>query len=1081
MSLLTVYTASAGSGKTFQLTGEYLKLIFNPEINFRSILAVTFTNKATAEMRDRILSELYLLATNQKSNHAEALKETFKINDSDLCQRATFLLKQIVHNYSRFNISTIDSFFQIILKALTREIGLNALLNVELNQNQVIEKSVEDFFSQIDEKPQLRNWLSEFAIQKIHEGKSWDVQKDVLKFASEAFNEAFFSFSESELKQITALESFKSFKKDLAAIMEPVFKALRDFGIQAINQIQESGLQIDDFQYKNAGIAGYFLKLQQIAPGKIPEPGVRVLKARLSPDGLQDWCSKSSVKAKAVQHCVQSGLQDILNQCIDFYNQQIVNYNTAYEVYRNLDVFALLSDVFNHLRDYCNEHDIFLLSMASPFLAKLIDKNDAPFIYEKTGEYLKYYMIDEFQDTSRMQWQNFYPLFFNGISQGNRSLVVGDVKQSIYRWRNSDWNLLHSELLQEFSAFNPEVINLPNNYRSQRYVVEFNNWCFSSLAAIAQNQFSQKLEEGKILIEKPDIISQIYQTVKQNLPDNKLNTKGFVSVRFNPEDNPEEPDGTFAQKQLIENLNQLFGNGYQPRDVAVLVRRNAEGALVAKWLMQHRQENPGQAHLFAFVSNDSVFLNASIIVNYLVAAIRFLIEPKNELNNAELYYFYTSRKESPVGSVSNLAAIDCSDLENFLKLLPRDFVLALDELRQLPLTTLVNRLLNLLIYNDNSLNIKQNFAFIQTFQDAVLQFSQKQGNNLATFIEWWEQTGSKLAVSLSDEQNAIRIITIHKSKGLQYKAVILPFVNWTLDQQRKLIWAKLDNPPFNSLPALPITYSGKLLSTHFGSHYMHEYLLAVIDNLNLAYVAFTRAENALFIIAPQPKKNDSDKRISDILFRAFTDFKNGLLPAPNTGTQANCYTYGVIPPVEQTATVPPTGNDYIPQLNQTNFLKLRLKGQRFFQNDSQESQPVYKGQVFHALLEHIFIPEDIPGAVEKLTGNGLIHFSEKNSYQDALSRLISHPNLSSFFTPKYKSLTEVSFMMPDGSLKRPDRVLFGENQVIVIDYKYTTNISDAHKKQVREYMQAIAQIENKPVKGFVWYLINNHLVEVNVI
>ncbi|PKP09699.1 MAG: hypothetical protein CVU09_10385 [Bacteroidetes bacterium HGW-Bacteroidetes-4] len=1079
MSLLTVYTASAGSGKTFQLTGEYLKLIFNPEVSFRSILAVTFTNKATAEMRDRILSELYLLATSQKSNHANALKECYQLNDRELAQRATFLLKQIVHNYSRFNISTIDSFFQIILKALTREIGLNASLNVELNQNQIIEKSVEDFFSLIDEKPQLKHWLSEFAIQKIHEGKSWDVQKDVLKFATEAFNETFFSLSEADLKQITSLESFKLFKKELAAIMDPVFNKLRDFGIQALKIIRTNGLQVDDFQYKNSGVAGFFIKLQQMMPGKVPEPGVRVLKAYASPDGMQDWCAKSSANAPLIQQCVQSGLQDLLNQCVDFYNQQIVNYNTAHEVYKNLDVFALLSDVFNHLRDYCNEQDIFLLSMASPFLAKLIDKNDAPFIYEKTGEYLKYYMIDEFQDTSRMQWQNFYPLFFNSISQGNRSLVVGDVKQSIYRWRNSDWNLLHSELLQEFAAFGPNVVNLPNNYRSQRYVVEFNNWCFSTIAAIAQSQFTQKLEEGKLQIQNPDIITQIYQTVKQDLPENKINTQGFVSVRFNSDDNPDNPAELQVQTQLIENLNQLFENGYQPRDVAVLVRKNAEGALVAKWLMQHRQDNPKDGHLFAFVSNDSVFLNASLIVNYLIAAIRFLIEPKNELNNAELYYFYTSRKESPSGSVSNLAAIDFSDLEAFLKLLPHNFVLAIDELRQLPLTTLVNRLLNLLIYPDDSLNISQNFAFIQTFQDAVLQFSQKQGNNLASFIEWWKQTGNQLAVSLSEEQNAIRILTIHKSKGLQYKAVILPFVNWTLDQQSKLIWAKPENKPFNSMPVLPITYSAKLLSTHFGAHYMHEYLMAIIDSLNMAYVAFTRAENALFIIAPLPKKNESAKRINDVLYRAFTDFKNKLLPIPNTETFPDFFTYGVIPPVEKIKEIPLLVNNTIPQLNTTDFLKLRLKGQRFFQKDNQESEPIYKGQIFHALLEHIFTPDDIPNAVEKLIGNGLIHFSEKKLYIDALSKLISHTAVNSFFTSGYKTITEASIMLTDGALKRPDRVLFGADEVIVIDYKYTLSTSDAHKKQVQEYMQAISQIENKPVKGFVWYLINNHLVEVN--
>jgi ATP-dependent exoDNAse (exonuclease V) beta subunit len=1076
---LTVYKASAGSGKTFKLTGEYLHLIFNPKISFQSILAVTFTNKATAEMRERILNELYNLANGFSSKHGDKLKVAFELDDKALSERAAFLLRQIIHNYSRFNISTIDSFFQIILKAFTREIGLNANFNVELNQKQVIEATVEDFFSHIDEKPDLKKWLSEFAQQKIQEGKSWDIQKDMLKFAGEAFNESFFSLSEEDLNILASLETFTEFKKQLRSHIKPFVEKMREFGKQAEAQIQKAGLSVDDFQYKGSGVAGYLLKLKHSKTSDIPEPKVRVMTAYNSSDGIEGWCAKKATNLSIVQTCVQAGLQQTLHDCVDFYQSQSQAFFSAYEVYKNLDVFALVVEVFNHLRSYCDAHDIFLLSMASPFLAKLIDKNDAPFIYEKTGEFLKYYMIDEFQDTSRMQWQNFYPLFHNSISQGNSSLVVGDVKQSIYRWRNSDWNLLHSELLREFALFNPKVENLPYNFRSSRHVVQFNNWCFGALAAFSQQLFAQKIEESGQPIEVPDVINQIYDSVAQKIPENKLDTAGFVSVKFNNTTTDKDEATGEILELVIDSLNELYSKGFQPKDIAILVRRNSEGALIAKHLMEYRQAHPEQAHLFAFVSNDSVFLKSSVIINYLMAAVGYLNMPENELYKARLAYYYFSETMSSSEAVSKLSSVDFKNNQEFEKNLPSAFLESSNELRQLPLVQLINRLLVLLIYPGQAHNTDKNLAFIHTFQDVVLQFTQSHGDNIAAFMEWWENTGGKTAVSLSEDQNAIRILTIHKSKGLEYKAVILPFVQWSMDQQAKLLWTQSDSEPYSLLPVFPITYSSKLLQTAFAGQYLHEYLLAIVDNLNTLYVAFTRAETALYIFAPMPSKNNPNKTINGMLHMAVTASGTDPLESGNWNPDTNTFTFGALPELLQVPLNESVRDVHIPPLSKLDFLKLRLKSADLFNSVNNEGFDLLnKGRIFHLLLEQIQTIQSIDVVVNKMLGTGLIAFADANFYSEKLKSLLHASHIKPFFSGKYRTLTEVSILLPDGSVRRPDRVLFSDSEIIIIDYKFTEQQSKSHHKQVLEYMQKVALIEDIPVKGFVWYLVNNQLVEV---
>ncbi len=1080
-SNITIYKASAGSGKTFQLTGEYLKLIFNPSNSFKNILAVTFTNKATGEMRERILNELYLLSEGKPSGHTEAIQKEFSLSNDDLKIQARELLNTILHSYGNFNVSTIDSFFQIILKTFIREIGLNAGFSVELNFQQVLEISIEQFLDTLDEKPQIKKWLSEFAMHKIEESKSWDIQKDIYRFSKEAFTESFFAFTEEHLGELANLENFDEYRKTLKAMLTDFVQQVNQIGVQGANCIAQNGLTVEQFTQKEKGVAGFFIKLKNARIGSVPEPNSHVLKAHQSTDGIEGWVNKTSPDRFQIQQCVQTGLQQQLNAGFVLFETSYEKYLTAIEISKNLEVFAVLVVVFNHLLEYCHNKNIFLLPLAAPLLDKMIQESDTPFIYEKTGSYFKHIMIDEFQDTSTLQWNNFYPLFTNSISQGNKSLVVGDVKQSIYRWRNGNWSLLQNQLKKQFAPFNPQEVNLPYNWRSHKNIVDFNNWAFKKLARLATEQADANLNGDGTITNAHKIIEEIYEHVGQQVPIEKSATVGYASLRFF---DLAEEEFTYQEKsltQLIVILEQLFEKGYQPKDIAILIRRNYEGALVAKTLMDYRIQHPDREHLFSFVSNDSVFLKSSSIINYLVSALHYIADPSNQINKAQLLHFYWMQSMSSSECAQKMAEIDFSDRETFESFLPIEFTQKLELLRQLPIAEMTNQLLYIFIYNSSSFNLAKHAAFIHTFQDVVLKYTKNYGVDVPGFIEWWHESANETTVSLSDEQNAIRILTIHKSKGLEYKAVIVPFADWKLDQQSKIIWCKTDDEPFSQFNLVPLTYSKKLNKTRYKSFYKDENIHAMIDSLNLLYVAFTRAEQGLFIMAPKPKKLGDSKDVGSLLFSMVENATNDEIPEFTWDESKLLFETGKLEQQTTPWESTPEDNWAVIQQNDKVNLQMKLTYNDFLLPDSEDTLNfANRGKVYHSLLENIKVPGDLPQAISKLEGTGLLSSTESKTIEDRLNHLFLNPIIADWFNDQGLVLNESSILLPNGNVNRPDRVIIREKEVIVIDYKFTAQQHNEHDIQMHQYMESLALLENKKVTGFIWYVLLEQIKEVSL-
>lgn len=1066
MGVLSIYKASAGSGKTYTLTGEYLKILFKSGGKFNNILAVTFTNKATAEMRERILSELYNLANGLPCGHLADLTAETNLSESEIKDMAKSLLYRILHNYSQFNINTIDSFFQRILKAFTREIGLNVGFSVELNAKPIIEKAVDELFSKIEDDKELKKWLEDYAFNKISEGNSWDINKDLIEFANAGFSEVFYSFDENHINELLNIESFKGLKKDLTVMVSGFIERVNNFGKQFNEQITKAGLTVDDFSSKKSGVAGYFvLKAKSFTPKSFVLPGKRVLDAANSSDGIQSWVTKTANNIPEVQACVQQGLQNVVSQFVTYVDGESERFFTAQAVLKNLNSFAVLVEIFKKVLDYCNQNNLFLLSLASPFLAKIIDNDDAPFIYEKTGEYLNHFMIDEFQDTSQLQWENFSPLVTNSVSQANKSLVVGDVKQSIYRWRNSDWALLDSKIENQFQNFNPDKKTLENNCRSCENVVLFNNWCFKNTSAILQNSLLNVVDDGQKTIER------IYADCEQQVPEDNIGTLGYVNAKFIEKEDFERS----AESYILSSLEQLYEKGYQPGDIAIIVRYNSEGAAVSKYLMEYQKQFPEKEHLFRFVSNDSVFLGSSEAIWLLVSLMQFLDNHENAIVKARIVQLYYRLILDTEHASEKLANLNFDSFEDFMALMPQGFSQNFQQLKQSTLPDITHQLIQAFITNNDLFaNKEKQIPFLHTFNDVVLNYSGQNGNDISGFIEWWDNRGSETPISLSENQNAIRIMTIHKSKGLEFKAVIVPYASWQFEPKNTLLWCSSNIEPFNNFRVLPIAYSKSLENTLFKDYYFNEKLRSVVDNLNLLYVAFTRAKNALYMLGvSEDSKGAKMTNISHLLLQLFQNHTGDLnVPSVSWNDEEFEFEMGEIPAV--TVSVKEEVETELVNYSHGNYqnqLKIRLQGKEIFNIEDESSLlPRTQGNLYHKIFEYITYTEDVDFAVNKGVQLGLINIDQSEVIKTAIQKYVNSPLAKDWFAEKWEVKTEQSLLLPNGEVKRPDRIIEDEESLIIIDYKFSKEKRKSHNAQVKDYVEAVKQISNKNIQGFVWYV-----------
>lgn len=1070
---LFVYKASAGSGKTHRLTGEYLRLLFSYPSAYKHILAVTFTNKATDEMKSRIIAELAALANERESAHLSDLMEEYKLSTEQVCIKAYDILVAILHDYSSFSISTIDRFFQQTMRSFTREIGLGGGYNVELDTGKVLDESIDSMLSDLEkgENKELLDWLIRFSEEKIENGETWNIRNDIRTLSTELFKESYKAFSTQVQEDIANSELMDDYKKMLFSIIQNFKKISQETGERAINIMTRCGLTGDDFK---GGTRSPFKSFLKWANGELADPTNTFCKLE---NEISEWyTAKTSIDVKSqIEDAYNQGLNDCVCTIVAHYRDSGA-YQTAFEINRYFFTLGILGDIDKKIREYTSENNIMLISDTTELLNRIIEGNESPFIYEKVGTRINHYMIDEFQDTSRMQWENFMPLIRDSLAEANRNFIVGDVKQSIYRWRNSDWKLLDEQLDIDFSIDGIQHETLDENWRSSHNVVNFNNAVFSNGTKILQDVYNEVLSESlndKRLEGFSTRIIRAYSELYQHVPPKHQEKDGRVAIEF--VDTEEYTNWQeYVLEQLPKQIEQLQDRGFILKDIAILVRTKKEGVDVANCLLEYKSRHSESKYKYDIISDEALFVNNSKSIKLVLALLKYIRNPyDSSLKALAMYeYFKFKNQLTPEDALQKYF----TDKVN----LPQEVLDTLGDIRELPLYEMTEELFSM--FRDAMDDNEQ--VYIQSFLDMVLDYSVRYSSDLDAFLIWWDETGVNKTIFTPDGQDAIRIMTIHKSKGLGFEVVLMPFCNWDIDHRlTTILWCHPTVAPFDRLHLVPVKYSAKLKNTIFNYEYFDERLYAFIDNFNILYVAFTRAKNELIAFTPKPKKDevnniasllwacvnsdsDSDGEKNIISLSEYLDEESDILEIGD----CNAVTLS-----KQDRNIAQEVNiDSLIGHSFDDRLQLLLNNKYYFTDTGQRDY----GTLMHEIVSRVQTIDDIESAVDDYYQSGSITAEQKKEVIALLQGYLSIPIVSDWYSNEYRILNEVQILLPDGTFVRPDRVMIKDGEVIVIDYKFGEKENKKYQRQIKYYTAQIAKMGYEKIKGYICYITLGKVEEI---
>ncbi|MTI41227.1 UvrD-helicase domain-containing protein [Fulvivirga lutimaris] len=1042
----SIYRSSAGSGKTYTLAKSYLKLALMGKGKFRRILGVTFTNKATEEMKQRIIKFLTLLKADEEKGLTQELCAELDINESTLKRRSSEVLSEILHNYSRFSVVTIDSFFHQVIRSFAREMGLQGTFSIDLDTDSVMQQVIDRMLSEIgdDEHKEIKSWLTQYAEENVEEGESWDFRKDIGKLAKEVLKDNFKQFSDRIVGLADNPKQLLDIKKQLDVIQFDFENSIKSICLEAIQYIENKGLEIKSFSRGTGGPAGLFSKLLKFE-WEITDP------RRAAADNFDAWITKTNTQRDFLEQVLGDFILPKYNELIDFFDNNFIHYQSALEVKRYFYTFGILSYINKYLQVYRDENDVMLISDLPDFLNKIISDSDTPYIYEKVGSRFDNYLIDEFQDTSSYQWNNFKPLVKNATDQGQFCMVVGDAKQSIYRFRGGDWKLLQHQVKHDIGEVLTIENNLDTNWRSSANVIDFNNDIFERLKPLIQHTYIDNPSE--LIAAKMEEVLGSFNESFQKLPEHKAKDQGLVELKFiEVERGAEEGFKDLSIEYTIQKVEELQQAGYELRDIAILTRTTQEGKNIARAFIEHSTSEKAIAGLrYDVVSKEALYLTTSHVVQFIISVIKWLHDEKNKIELAHWFSTYLKYLKKSVDDESELYF----QLNNWAENVPTDFVKLRHQLKSLPLYELVEELCRIFELS----KVKEEYTYLQGFQDAVLEYSKNERGDIAAFLIWWEDVRKNRSIIVSDENNAVKVLTIHKSKGLEFPVVIIPFLSWSLDKQNNavdsIMWCEtIDKPPFNLMPMVPLKYATALQNTYWADEYHHEKLKNLLDNLNVLYVAVTRPESALYITAPKGKEG-SLGRVNELLYSLVKGQEQW-------DVETQKYTLGRLPdPIKSgRKSNEVTLKDYSSH-SWRSKVRLQMRDSAN-QNKEHFNEAAAYGIKLHDALSKIRNADQID------------QFKEHPLFSDLNKTVLA---LSEYFDKSWEIRTEVPVLLPNGDMRRIDRLNQRDNKVVLIDYK-TGSERDKDKSQMQEYMRLVSQMIKKPVEGLLFYLESQEILKV---
>lgn len=1026
--------ASAGSGKTYNLAKTYINLLLESDDRYayRHILAVTFTNKATEEMKSRILRELHALASDPSAPQS---------------RKASEVLSDILHDYSAFAVSTIDRFFQQTLKAFSREIGQFASYQVELDKDSLVAESVDRILDSLTEEDAgLLTWLTDNVLEQIEQGGKYSTDANLMKMAVRLKS----AQRQEELEKAGVDEMNAYSQETLVKIRQVCRKIMTDFRMEvrrkaaaACDVLNSSGVRVED------SFRGFMKALPAYAG--IDDRDVLAPPTESFMDKAPDhekWFS--SAKAKTLLPKVYPALEGPLQDFCALWGKDYQVYSTACilddQIY-GLGVARELSVTFKELM---REKNVLCLDDSNTILKGIIDGSDAPFVYEKIGVRFDHFLLDEFQDTSRVQWDNFKPLLGNSDSQGGKSLIVGDVKQSIYRWRGSDWKLLDEEIPAEFPEYKGEVLD--TNYRSLANVVEFNNAYFKAAAEIIDSLNGE---------ETGGRLTGIYSDVVQKVA-RKDSAQGSVSVTF--------CDKEDELQAVLDSVMEARASGARLSEIAVLVRSNAVGESVAGYLIDNG---------ITVMTDDSLKVKNSITVRRLVSLMSLIDNPEDTVNG-----FLARSLDVAVPARYN-SLIDMAEA-------------IVRELKK----------------GDREDIIGGEVLYLQSFMDCLQDYVSSNGNNLRGFLKHWESEDP--SISSPSSGDSVRVMTIHKSKGLDFPYVIIPFAENIRLFKADSRWCSPDlaGTPLEGVAegVYDVLLSQASESTLFAGHYRNENFLQQVDNMNTIYVAMTRAALGTHVIAQYPAQKCMAAVGEREPFR-FSDFSqimywfvsasgriDGIRRSAEEGRLrfdlGEMVDFDLMRKSDTSEALPfqsESGNDYVSyplnpdagdggcDVMERGRLKFSADAIDFFSDEGEagiSASNRIRGVVLHDILARIDVPEDLERAVSEAVSNGEISSAEAVEIKELLARRLAEVDSYGWFAPNAdKVLKEVDLVDDDGTICRPDRVTVNGGSVNIIDYKFGEHRRQ-YERQLRRYADIWRRMGYADVKAVLWYVQTGEIQEV---
>lgn len=1034
--------ASAGSGKTYQLAYNYVRDVVEEPAIYRHILAVTFTNKATEEMKSRILKEIHALAEGEEGSYRTRLRLELSLTNEEIRRRAVEARSKILHDYSRFTVLTIDTFFQRILRAFLKELNLDLNYNIELETAPVLAESVDTLIEEIATNRELLQWLTRFVEERIEEGRSWDVRHTILSLGDELFKEA----NRDTLQHLCSREELQQVVSHAIQRSEASQTRLQTRAAEAVAIIASSGASIEDFPYKERGFASWFYHL---AEGDLIGYGARVSAA------IEEEAKWG--KPKSLSQQLRPQLQPILAELATLYDSSQRQWNTTALLRETYRSFALLGDLYDKVQQHCNAEQLMFLSETKNLLSEFVCHNDAPFIYEKVGNRFSRFLIDEFQDTSVKEWENFLPLLENAKAQVEEQhtavLLVGDIKQSIYRWRGSDWRILHSGAIEALGRTDTEVVHLTENWRSLPTVVAFNNETISRLVhldnALLNEALDEAVKEGSlqqgVAAALHDTLANAYQALEQ-IPRRGGGNEGYISISTFQEEPP-----------IVERICAILDQGFRPSDIMILVRSTTDGARVAAELLDFKSRNEDPRYRFDVMTREALVIGSAPVSRFVMATFRLALNPEESLSRAQHNHYL----DRPFGAL--LSEEERHFLRSLRLLSPEEAferVVLRYELHQRPAET----------------------AYLQALHEQVLAFCSNRIADLALFVSWWEEQGAQKSLTVEQSATTVEITTIHKAKGLEKPVVLIPYCKWALDPKastgliNNIVWSQADEGEAAELGRFPIRYKQRMAQSAFSADYYRELVYAHVDHINLLYVAFTRAAEALHIFIPEKGGGHVGHLVQQVLHhddegRAWIGALKGRYSATEEGEQ---YEFGSCAgPVQEPkqSSLQTLVMEHYPTSEAD--LRLRLPSQRYFDEEEVvELSPRNFGILMHRAFEQATDEAAIEQAIERMVGEALLSEAESEELRRMVDQPLSDPTVRSWFDGSWEVVrTEQEIIRPRmRQTRRPDRVMMRGERAVVVDYKFGEQHVARYRKQLVEYCDLLREMGYKEVEGWLWYV-----------